>query len=372
MNPIDRFLESERAKKGLIAAPRADRRTLIRRAYLDLIGLPPSPAQVRAFLDDKSPDAWTRVIDRCWRRRTMASAGGGTGSMWRATPTPTGSSRTSTGRTPGAIATTSSPSFNQDKPYNQFLKEQIAGDEMDGKSNETLIATGFLRAGPRVNFREKDNPERRWDYVDDLISTVSRGMLGLTVNCARCHNHKFDPIAQKDYYSLAAALNTWVEISVPLAPAEQAAEYAKANKEIDAKIAPLRKQIAAIERPYRERLKNEYIKKEFPENVQRAVFKPEAERTPGEQLLATQVLTGGGVTAAQVDKAMTPEELAQKKELLSADCRAREAAARAARHGGDRHRRRFPVCPERQRRRDDRVSEMPHSSHGPAQRHVPS
>jgi hypothetical protein len=166
-----------------------------------------------------------------------------------------------------------------------------------------------------VLFREKDNPERRWDYVDDLIGTISRGTLGLTVNCARCHNHKFDPIAQKDYYSLAAAINGWVEIEVPLAAPDHAEAYTKANKDIDAKIAPLRQQISKLERPYRDKLRAEYIKKEYPENVQRAVFKPEAERTPGEQLLAAQVLTGGGVTAAEIDKAMTPEELAQKKSL---------------------------------------------------------
>ena len=217
-NPIDRFLESERAKKGLIAAPRADRRTLIRRAYLDLIGLPPSPAQVRAFLDDKSPDAWTRVIEAL-----LASPHYGErwGRHWLDVARYADSDgfeqdfdRPNAWRYRDYVIA----SLNQDKPYNQFLKEQIAGDEMDGKSNETLIATGFLRAGPRVNFREKDNPERRWDYVDDLISTVSRGTLGLTVNCARCHNHKFDPIAQKDYYSLAAALNTWVEISSAARP----------------------------------------------------------------------------------------------------------------------------------------------------------
>jgi Protein of unknown function (DUF1553)/Protein of unknown function (DUF1549) len=186
---------------------------------------------------------------------------------------------------------------------------------MDGKTQETLIATGFLRAGPRVLFREKDNPERRWDYVDDLIGTIGRGTLGLTVNCARCHNHKFDPIAQKDYYSLAAAINGWVEIEVPLAPPDEAEAYAQANKDIDAKITPLRQQISKLERPYRDKLRAEYIKREYPENVQRAVFKPEAERTPGEQLLATQVLTGGGVTPADIEKAMTPEELAEKKAL---------------------------------------------------------
>ena len=96
--------------------------------------------------------------------------------------------------------------FNQDKPYNLFIKEQIAGDELDHTTDETRIATGFLRAGPRVLFREKDNPERRFDYLDDVLATVGRGVLGLTVHCARCHNHKFDPILQKDYYSLQASI----------------------------------------------------------------------------------------------------------------------------------------------------------------------
>src|SRR5206468_1160651 len=92
--------------------------------------------------------------------------------------------------------------FNQDKPYDVCLKEQIAGDELEKRTDDTMIATGFLRAGPRVAFREKDNPERRYEYLDDLIDTTSRGVLGLTIKCARCHNHKFDPIPQRDYYRL--------------------------------------------------------------------------------------------------------------------------------------------------------------------------
>jgi hypothetical protein len=316
-NPIDKFLEGARVKKGLTAAPRADRRTLIRRAYLDLVGLPPTPADVQAFVDDKTPDAWARLIDKL-----LASPQYGErwGRHWLDVARYADSNgfeqdydRPNAWRYRDYVIS----AFNEDKPYNQFIKEQIAGDEMDGKSEETLIATGFLRAGPRVLFREKDNPERRWDYVDDLIATLSRGTLGLTANCARCHNHKFDPISQKDYYSLAASVNGWVEIEVPLAPADQAAAYARANKDIDAKIAPLRAHISKIERTYRDQLRAEYIKKQYPENVQRAVFKPEAERTPGEQLLAAQVLTGGGVTAEQIEKAMMPEELALKKELTA-------------------------------------------------------
>jgi Protein of unknown function (DUF1553)/Protein of unknown function (DUF1549) len=143
-------------------------------------------------------------------------------------------------------------------------------------------------------------------------------VLGLTVNCARCHNHKFDPIAQKDYYSLAAAINGWVEVEVPLAPRAEAEAYTKANKEIDAKIDALRDKISAIEKPYRDTLRAEYIKREYPPNVQAAVFKPEAERTPGEQLLATQVLTGGGGgTPEELAKLMTAAEMAQTTELSS-------------------------------------------------------
>src|SRR5918994_846652 len=317
-HPIDRFLEKARADKRLVAAPRADRRVLIRRAYLDLLGLPPTPAQVKAFVEDKSHDAWDRVIDEL-----LASPHYGErwGRHWLDVARYADSNgfeqdydKPNAWRYRDYVI----KSFNQDKPYNQFIREQIAGDEMDGKSFDTLIATGFLRAGPRVLFREKDNPERRWDYVEDLLATVGRGVLGVTVNCARCHNHKFDPIAQKDYYALAAAINGWIEIDVPLAPRTEAEAYIKANKEIDAKIEALRDKISAIEKPYRDTLRAAYIKKEYPPNVQAAVFKPEAERTPGEQLLATQVLTGGGGgSPEQLATLMTAVEMAQTKELSS-------------------------------------------------------
>ena len=317
VNPVDRFLESERAKKGLTAAPRADRRTLIRRAYLDLVGLPPTPAEVKAFVEDTSPDAWERVIDRL-----LASPHYGErwGRHWLDVARYADSSgfeqdydRPNAWRYRDYVV----KSFNQDKPYNQFLKEQVAGDELDWKTHETLVATGFLRAGARVLFREKDNPERRHEYLDDVIATVGRGVLGLTVNCARCHNHKFDPISQKDYYALEASFFGYVETEVPLAPPSEAEAFVNANKAVDAKVAEVRAQMAKIEAPYRAQLRTAYIKKEFPENVQRAVFKPEAERTPGEQLLAVQVLRAGGVTPADVEKLMTPGELARKRDLTA-------------------------------------------------------
>ena len=129
--------------------------------------------------------------------------------------------------------------FNTDKPYTQFLREQIAGDELDHVTDETRIATGFLRTGPRVKFREKDNPERRHDYLDDVLATLGRGVLGMTVHCARCHDHKFDPILQKDYYSLQAAIFGYVEINWPLLDRADAAEYRARNAEIDLRQKPL-------------------------------------------------------------------------------------------------------------------------------------
>ena len=133
--------------------------------------------------------------------------------------------------------------FNDDKPYNQFLREQIAGDELDHVTDETRIATGFLRAGPRVNFREKDNPERRHDYLDDVLATVGRGVLGMTVHCARCHDHKFDPILQKDYYSMQASIFGYVEIDYPLLDRPEADAYFDAMRAIDERQQPLRDRV---------------------------------------------------------------------------------------------------------------------------------
>jgi hypothetical protein len=314
-NPIDRFLQKSRDEKGLKAAPKADRLTLVRRAYLDLIGLPPSPAEVAEFLADTKPDAWERLIDKLlasphygerWGRHWLdvaryADSDGFEHDYDRPTA--------------WMYRDYVVRSFNDDKPYNTFIKEQIAGDELDTKSVDTMIATGFLRAGPRVHFREKDTPERRFDYLDDVIATIGRGVLGLTLQCARCHNHKFDPIPQKDYYALQAALFGYVETTYPLVSKQEADAYTRKVAEIDAQIKPLREQVSKIEAPYRERLKAEALKK-YPENVQQAVAKPENERTPGEALLATQIIQGGlGVGAQALTRSLKPEDLAQRKAL---------------------------------------------------------
>ncbi|HSF18248.1 MAG TPA: PSD1 and planctomycete cytochrome C domain-containing protein [Vicinamibacteria bacterium] len=313
-NPIDLFLERARRDKGVHAAPRADRATLVRRAYLDLIGLPPTPEEARAFLDDTGPGAWPQLIDRL-----LASPHYGErwGRHWLDVARYADSSgfehdrdRPNAWRYRDYVI----ESFNEDKPYDRFIKEQVAGDELDDASHETRIATGFLRAGPRVLFREKDNPERRHDYLDDVLATIGRGVLGLTVHCARCHDHKFDPIPQRDYYRLQASIFGYVETEYPLLSPEEVDAYVKKNAEIDARQQALQEEISAIEAPYRHRLQLEELRERFPAHVQRAVLKPDDQRTPGEKLLAVQVLSVG-VDQEQVDAALTPEDSARRQAL---------------------------------------------------------
>jgi Protein of unknown function (DUF1553)/Protein of unknown function (DUF1549)/Planctomycete cytochrome C len=292
-NPIDAFTYRKLQEKGLQPAPRADKVTLVRRAYLDLLGLLPSPAEVDAFLNDPAPDAYARLIDRLlesphygerWGRHWLdvaryADSGGYEKDYdypyaWR-------------------YRDYVIQAFNKDKPYDQFVREQLAGDEVDKVTYETLTATGFNRAGPSVGFREKDNPQYRYNYLDDMIGTTSRAFMALTVNCARCHDHKFDPIKQVEYYRMMAVFFPYVNYNWPLAPPDQVAAYDKKLAGIDAQVQPLRERIAEIQEPYR-KLAFEQKLKEFPEEIQVAVHTPEEQRTAGQKLLAVQVEKVGG------------------------------------------------------------------------------
>ena len=314
-HPIDAFLTESRNALGLEAAPRADARTLVRRAYLDLLGLLPTPAEADAFVNDAAPDRWERLIDRL-----LASPHYGErwGRHWLDVARYADSNgfehdfdRPNAWRYRDYVIR----SFNEDKPYDVFLKEQIAGDELDQVTPGTLIATGFLRCYAQVGFREKDNPQFRYDYLDDMIATIGRGILGLTVQCARCHNHKFDPISQKDYYSLEAALFGYVEVNHSLAPPDVTAAYEKKTAEIEARIQPLRAEIRLLEQPYRDLLLPEKYR-QFPENVLIAIRTPEGQRTPGQALLAAQVIRTTDVSGKEVDRIMKPEDLARKRALI--------------------------------------------------------
>jgi hypothetical protein len=317
-HPVDAFLKTTLDAKGLTPAPQADRRTLIRRAYLDLLGLLPPRDEVETFVKDPAPDAWEKLVDRLlasphygerWGRHWLDVAR--YADSW------------------GHIHDDDNPnawryrdyviqSFNQDKPYDQFIREQLAGDELDEVTYDTLIATGFHRIGPRVLFREKQNPHYRYDYLDDMIATTSRAFLGLTVSCARCHNHKFDAISQLDYYRMMAVFFPYIDYDHPLAPAEEAASNEQLREEITAKVRPLREQIRQIEEPYRQAA-FEVKLKTYPEDIQVAVRTPEDQRTPGQKLLADQVLS---VRDAGMRSIRLNEADSEKRKKLDAEIRA--------------------------------------------------
>ncbi|MCS7024692.1 MAG: PSD1 and planctomycete cytochrome C domain-containing protein [Bryobacteraceae bacterium] len=316
-HPIDAFLKKEWDARGLIPAPAADRVTLVRRAYLDLLGLPPAPEQIDQFLRDPSPEAWPKLIDKL-----LASPHYGErwGRHWLDVARYADSSgyehdydRPNAWRYRDYVIR----SFNRDTPFDRFLLEQIAGDELEDESTETLIATGFLRNYAKVGFREKDNPQFRFDYLDDMIATLGRGVMGLTLHCARCHDHKFDPIFQYDYYRLQASLFSYVEVDHPLVPRAEAEAYSAKLEEIARRIQPLQARIREIESPYREALLQEKYKK-FPPHIQEAINTPEHRRTPGQVLLANQIIRTTSVSSAEFDRVLKPAELAEKKRLQEA------------------------------------------------------
>lgn len=200
-NEVDQFILAKLEEAGLAPNPPADKRTLIRRAYFDLIGLPPSPEQVRAFLEDTSVDAFAKVVDELlasphygerWGRHWLdvARYSDTKGSVRRNREDP---------NSPHAWSYRDYVirSLNEDKPYNQFVAEQIAADQLPTTANDrtALAALGFLTVGDRYMGMQDD-------IINDRIDVVSKAFLGLTVSCARCHDHKFDPISQRDYYAL--------------------------------------------------------------------------------------------------------------------------------------------------------------------------
>jgi hypothetical protein len=315
-HPVDRFLEAERTKRNLKPAPRASRTTLVRRAYLDLIGLPPTPEEVNQFVTDSRADAWEQLIEKL-----LASPHYGErwGRHWLDVARYADSNgfehdfdRPNAWRYRDYVIR----AFNRDLPYSTFLTEQLAGDEIDWVTNDSLIATGFLRNHAKVGFREKDNPQFRYEYLDDMIATIGRGVLGLTVQCARCHNHKFDSILQRDYYRMQASLYGYVEVEHPLVPGAEADEYRRRNEDCDARIKPLREELRTLEKPYRERIVAEKYKK-YPENIQTAIATLPEQRTPGQKLLADQIILTTNATSAEIDRLLPAEEIARKKTLLS-------------------------------------------------------
>ncbi|MDR3632551.1 MAG: DUF1549 domain-containing protein [Isosphaeraceae bacterium] len=321
-NPVDRFVGSRLHEAGLTPAPEADRITLIRRLSFDLIGLPPSRAEIDAFLADTSSDAYERLVDRLlasprygerWARHWLdlvryADSDGYRIDHYR----------------PSAWLYRDYVirSFNDDKPYDRFVCEQIAGDELFPGDVDARVATGYLRHWV-YEYNNRDVRGQWTVILNDITDTTGDVFLGLGIQCARCHDHKFDPILQKDYYRLQAFFAPLLPRDDLLAAStEDISRHASALAAWESKTADLRRELADREQGYREQAAHDAIKM-FPEDIQAMIRKPRAEQTPLEHQLAELAYRQVDYAHTQLDARLKGTDkdriLALRKQLAAFD-----------------------------------------------------
>jgi hypothetical protein len=298
----------------LTLAPAASREQLIRRVTYDLTGLPPTPEEIDAFVNDRSPSAWERVVDRL-----LDSPGYGErwGRHWLDVVRYADSNgfehdevRPDAWRYRDYVI----QSFNDDKPFDRFIIEQLAGDEAFPNDRDALIATGFNLLGPDMT-DSADQAKRRLDTLTDMTDTTGLAFLGLTITCARCHDHKFEPIPQTDYYRLQAFFAPAdFKRDLSVATAEQKSAYESASRNYQTATKGLRDEIAALEGPVRERLFEAKLAKLSPE-AQAAHHTPPEKRNGGQQELVAETERRVVVSTAEIAKAMSAEDRAKLAEL---------------------------------------------------------
>ncbi len=284
-NPIDHFILAKLQAEGLTPAPEADRPTLIRRLTFDLHGLPPTPAEVDAFTRDPAPDAYEKLLDRLLASPRY-------GEHWARHWLDLVRYAESDGFKQDAFRPNAWPyrdyvikSFNDDKPYDRFVTEQLAADEIAPGDPTLAVATGYFRHGV-YEYNQRDVPKQWSQMLDDVTDVTGDVFLGLSMGCARCHDHKFDPILQADYYRLRAFFAPMLPRNdLPLATAEEYAAYQAAETEWQKKATSLLDQIATVEKTALAKTAAVAIGK-FPEETQALLQKPIAERTPEEEQLA--------------------------------------------------------------------------------------
>ncbi len=288
-NPIDAFIAAKLAAEGLHMAPPADRATLIRRVAFDLLGLPPAPEEVAAFVNDRSPDAYEKLVDRLlasphygehWGRHWLDVARFSESQGFERDKV-----RDHAWRYRDYVIR----SLNDDKPYDRFVREQIAGDVMPEATPESVAATGFLVAGP---YDEAGNSSVsvllkariREEELEDIVSAVSQTFVGLTANCARCHDHKFDPIPQSDYYRLKAVFEGVRHGDRPLVPESELRRRRDHLAKLSAAIAKHEKRIAELEWAVHDKLtgaKSSSIPVALPTPISRWTFDGDARDSIG-------------------------------------------------------------------------------------------
>jgi len=277
--PIDAFVLAKLEAKGLKPSADADRAAFVRRATLDVWGVIPTPEQVQAFVNDRSPDAYEKLVDgllasphygerQARRWLDLARYADSSGfqnditrpNMWR-------------------YRDYVINSFNQDKPYDQFVKEQLAGDELAPNDKQALIATDFL-AGYPDNYNSRDLVQRKYQITTDMTDTVGQVFLAQTVGCARCHDHKFDKISEKEYFEFQAFFANTSEVnSIPADIGAQELAYEAADAKYKEATKDIRAQQKAILDPIRDAALK-YHKERYLTDSREAIFKPESEWTP--------------------------------------------------------------------------------------------
>ncbi|KAJ3072510.1 hypothetical protein HK102_006221, partial [Quaeritorhiza haematococci] len=279
--PIDRLILARLEQEGLEPSPEADRVAWLRRVSFDLIGLPPTPEQVAAFVDDDRPDAYERVVDALlasplhgerWAQHWLDLAHYADTNGFELD-----AERPDAWRYRDWVIA----AFNADMPYDRFIALQVAGDEIARGDRDALIATGFCRSGPREVVGGNVIPEvKRQNELTEITATVGSVFLGLTIGCARCHDHKFAPIAQADYYRLQAFFAPVLPVDeAPLYTAEFKAEYDAKLAAWERATADVRAKLAELEKPARAKLERDIVSK-FTPDLQVMLFQPDAELSP--------------------------------------------------------------------------------------------
>jgi hypothetical protein len=283
--PVDAFVLAKLEAANIQPNPRADKLTLLRRATIDMTGLPPTQEEIQQFLADNSTGAWEKVVDRLlaspaygerWARHWLDVARYADSNGFKADET-----RPNIWRYRDYVI----QAFNSDKPYDRFVREQIAGDELYPGDPDALVAMGFNR-----HWTDETNAAalypRRQETLDDITNATGAAFMGLTYGCARCHDHKFDPILHKDYYRLQAffANTTFGDGPLPLKDPELRKQYEEKKAAWEAKTKDIRAEMARIVEPLRAS-RMESGAKTFEEGVKTAIFKNPADRTPLEAMM---------------------------------------------------------------------------------------
>ncbi len=282
-NPIDAFIFEKMSSQDLTPAPEANPQDIVRRVYLDVTGLPPTPEQVQAFLENESPKAYEELVDQLLNSKAY---GEHSARYWLDLVRYADSDGyRADGFRPHAWRYRDYVirSFNANIPYDRFVQEQLAGDEMFPDDLDAQVALGYLRHWVyEWNIRDA---RTQWKTIlEDMTDTTSDVFLGLGLQCAKCHNHKFDPLLQKDYLRLQSYLTAIMPRDQVVASEPDKQAYFDALSKWEEQTIALRQQIAEIEKPYREKYRNIAIDR-FPEDLQLIARKPQAERTPHDEQL---------------------------------------------------------------------------------------